>query len=214
MFDSTYSIPEFVSEHGWQIHLVRSHFMQIAIGAANSGLDPFHLDWEAQRCNGDHRNESPARIRYNCGWQTRFSPGRRIPSPDTFVALYSDCRSEWVCDGEEGVVRMAEGERLFALVLQIEYDSCGREKDRRYYYMQAYRSLSMAEYDGLNFVDSAWKHAWMTRSNRIAVDERGLQIWHSLPKTRVPGVARRSLHKVIDQMKSQFGQGKDFFTKK
>lgn len=130
MFDTEYKLPEFVTEHGWQIHMMRSHFKQVAIGAANSGLDSFHLQWEAQRCNGDDRCGSPARIYYNSGWQARFSRGYRAPAPDIFVALYSDCRSEWMCDGEEATVWVANGERLFALVLEIEYDSFGREKNK------------------------------------------------------------------------------------
>jgi hypothetical protein len=200
-----------MTEYGRQIHLVRSHFKQVAIGAANSGLDSFHLQWEAQRCNGDDRCGSPAHIYYNRGWQTRFSRGYHAPAPDIFVALYSDCRSEWMCDGEEGTVWVADGERLFALVLEIEYDSFSCKKNRRCYYMWTHQSLSQAEYDGLNFIHSAWKHARGMRVNRVEVGEYGQQLWYGLAKTHVPGVARRVLHKVIDQMESQFGQGKGFF---
>ncbi len=216
MFDTKYEdLPEFVTERGWQIHMVRSHQRQIVIGAANSGLDSFHLQWEKKRCDGDDRSGSPANIYYNKGWQTRFSRGWHAPSPDTFVALYSDCRGEWMMDGEEATVWESVGERLFALVLHINYDHSGRELGRTLSYMQGDQVLSRhAQFEGLNLIDQAYATACLPRRKDLTHSEWGRKLWHCRAKTNVPSVARQALHKVIGQMESQFGQGKDFFAKK
>lgn len=216
MFDTKYEdLPEFVTDSGWQIHMVRSHERQIVIGAANSGLDSFHLQWEKERCDGDDRCGSPANIYYNRGWQTRFSRGWHAPSPDTFVALYSDCRGEWMIDGEEATVWDSVGERLFALVLHIEYDRSGRELDRTMSYMQSDQVLSRhTQFEGLNFIDQAYAAAHLQRRKDLTHNEWGRKLWNRRAKTHIPSVARQALHKVIDQMESQFGQGKDFFAKK
>ena len=115
-------------------------------------------------------------------------------------------------DGEEATVWDSVGERLFALVLHIEYDRSGRELDRTMSFMQADQVLSRhAQFEGLNFIDQAYATAHLPRRKDLTHNEWGRKLWYRRAKTRIPSVARQALHKVIGQMESQFGQGKDFF---
>ena len=212
MFDTKYEdLPAYVKDWGWQIHLVRTHMRQIVIGAANSGLNEFHLQWEKQRVDGDDRCGSPANIYYNGGWQTRFSAGFHEPAPDAFVALYSDCRSEYYHDTEAGPYVEGIGERLYGAVIYIEHDQAGREKYRTVSYMQANWSLECAEFEGLNFINSAHAAACMRGREDLNTDKWGNRTWNRVSKKHVPSVARQALHKALAHMEGQFGQGKDFF---
>jgi hypothetical protein len=201
-------LPDYVTKRGWQIHIVRSHMRQIAIGAANSGLNHFRLQWENQRCNGNILQEScPAEISYNYGWETRFSKGLKAPAPNIFVALYGECLKERTVEGEEGVCCVSEIECLFAIVLWITYDERGNNPHRTMCYMHSNSKLSRdAKFEGLNLVDSAYEKACLPFRNRA-----NEEVWQVITASQVPADAHMPLVKVLTQLESQFGQGKDFF---
>src|SRR4051812_47758256 len=68
MLDKTYAVPNYVNDSGFAIHLVRSHFKQLAIGASNTDLTDFGKEWEAERCGNIHFRESgPCPITFNGG---------------------------------------------------------------------------------------------------------------------------------------------------
>lgn len=213
------NLPQRLLSSDWVIHLTRSHFTQLAIGASDSGLDTFYREWETEDCENNTRSGlgSPCRISFNGGWNTRFDGAPRHGKESyVFVALYADCkRTERVdYDGwyglDGGTVYEPVGERLFAFVIRWNKGvRCER-------YLWCEKSVRTACFDALNLVDEAAAHV-MEQILHCAY-HTGLgdetEKWWGLPKTHVPGEVRQVLHRTIGTVQNLFGQGKDFFQPK
>jgi hypothetical protein len=210
MLDKNYPVPTYVNDSGFAIHLVRSHFKQLAIGASDTDLTDFGKEWEAERCGNVHNRDSgPCPITFNGGWNTRFDGNAlRRRGHTIYVALYADCARTERHDYERGTIDHAVGERLFALVIHI---SSGK---RKAYYLSCRKSVTSARYDGLNLIVEANDHVRKLKQNLLTRDTWEEQQWWSHPKTHIPGVARQVLHRTIDEVEALFGQGKDFFQPK
>ena len=213
ILDKTYTLPTYVTDSGFAIHLVHSHFKQLAIGACDSALSDFEKQWEAEWCEKGMRGySSPCPISFNGGWNTRFDGNMRSrKGPNVFVALYADCASTELHDYDGpgglggGTIEHAVGERMFALVVHCENGK------RNAYYLYCRKSASSAQFDGLNLVVEANNHVLRQKANRVTRTDWEDHQWWGLPKTRIPGVARQVLHRTVEQVEELFGQGKDFF---
>jgi hypothetical protein len=215
MLDKTYTLPTYVTDAGFAIHLVRSHFKQLAIGACDSALSDFEKQWEAEWCEkGTRGYSSPCPITFNGGWNTRFDAGafRFRSGVNAVVALYADCASTETHDYDGpgglggGTIVHAVGERLYALVIHH-----GENDKRTAHYLYCRKSASAARYDGLNLVVEANQHVLKQKAGRVYREDWESTQWWGLPKARVPGVARQVLHQTIAELEGLFGQGKDFF---
>ena len=214
MLDKTI-LPTYVTDSRFAIHLVRSHFKQIAIGACDSTLGSIELHQEAEWCEKGMRGySSPCPITFNGGWNTRFDAGsfRFKIGVNSVVALYADCARTEVHDYDGagglggGTIELPVNERLYALVVRH-----GENGKRTAHYLYCCKSASSARFDGLNLVIEAVEHVLKQEYRRVYREYWDDMQWWGLPKTHVPGVARQVLHRTVEQVEQLFGQGKDFF---
>ena len=200
-------------DSGFAIHLVRSHFKQLAIGACDPALSTFAAVGSRGLRKRYSRSSSPCPVKFNGGWNTRFdnngsrkaaasssrcTPTAPRPSATTTIAGRSGASSirplaSAVCPRCSSQRRAASARRTTSTVAS------------RPSRLALTGSTSSAE---------ANNHVLRQKDQPSDRDDWEERQWWGFPKTRIPGVARQVLHRTISEMEGLFGQGKEFFQSK
>lgn len=168
-----------------EIHLNRSHYSQLAIGAAVTGVGDELNDWREPAMGVS-------------GWSTRFDGGGNNVPP-TVIALYAN-GSEW--ETEEGYQPY-----LYSLATWFEWG----QENKKHEQLLRHRRFATGNPDqvillkgGMNILESVHEYA----VRRVSAEDAN---WGRVNADDVPEHVLPTLKKVTKTVYDLFGQGHEFF---